>query len=101
MAALAWTEVLTQVTPSGVSDAAYNEVLKEFTPERAGIFNCSHRGDQCMEQSCDGVSLHAADTTRRSASVERNVPACANFFAVEADNFCSSPLMVQLNFFER
>jgi len=47
------------------------------------------------------VRVHAPDTTRWSAGVERNDPALANFFAVESENFRSSLLMVQLNFFER
>jgi hypothetical protein len=41
------------------------------------------------------------DTTRRTAALERNDPVEANSFAVETDNFSSSPLMVQLIFFER
>jgi len=46
-------------------------------------------------------SLRTFDTTRRTAALERNDPVEANSFAVETDNFSSSPLMVQLNFFER
>jgi len=56
---------------------------------------------QRVESNCEVVSLHTSDTTRRTAALERNDPVEANSFAVETDNFSSSPLMVQLNFFER
>jgi hypothetical protein len=54
-----------------------------------------------MEQDCDGLSVHAFDTTRWSEGVERNVPECKIFFAIEGKRFSSSPHMVQLNIFEK
>jgi hypothetical protein len=42
-----------------------------------------------------------SDTTRWSPGVELNVPTCEIFLAQDANIFCSSPRMVQLNFFER
>jgi hypothetical protein len=51
--------------------------------------------------NCDGLSVDTFDTTRSIPALERNDPVEANSFAVERDNFSSSPRMVQLNFFGR
>jgi hypothetical protein len=51
--------------------------------------------------TCNGSRGHISDITRSIPALERNDPVEANSFAVERDNFSSSPRMVQLNFFER
>jgi hypothetical protein len=60
-----------------------------------------HSFDPCIEQDCDALRIHTSDTTRSIPALERNALVEANSFAAETDNFSSSPLMVQLIFFER
>jgi hypothetical protein len=52
-------------------------------------------------QTAKLLSRNISATTTRTAALARNDPLEANSFAVETDNFSSSPLMVQQFFFER
>jgi hypothetical protein len=54
-----------------------------------------------QNQTANLLSRNISATTTRTAALERNDPVEANSFAVERDNFSSSPLMVQQFFFER
>jgi hypothetical protein len=54
-----------------------------------------------MEQDRDGLSVRATDTTGTSAGVGRNSLLSPNISTSAANNFLSSPLMVQLNFLIR
>jgi hypothetical protein len=54
-----------------------------------------------QNQTANLLARNISDITRRTAALERNDPVEANSFAVERDNFSSSPLMVQQFFFER
>jgi AhpD family alkylhydroperoxidase len=77
MAALAWAEVLAHVTPAGVTDQGYRNAAQEFGESNWHCLTAAIA--RCLEQACDGLSVHSSDTTRRSARVELNVPADANF----------------------
>jgi hypothetical protein len=48
--------------------------LRAVQRKRAGISDSSNRFHQCIEQDCNGVSLHPSDTTRRLAGVQLNLP---------------------------
>jgi hypothetical protein len=52
-------------------------------------------------QTAKLFSRNIAATTTRGRALERNDPVKANSFASQRVNFSSSPLMVQLFFFER
>jgi hypothetical protein len=60
-----------------------------------------HFSDSTHRTGMRCLPVHTSDTTRSIPALERNDPVRANSFAVETDNFSSSPLMVQLIFFER
>jgi hypothetical protein len=94
-------QVLTHVTSAGVSEAAYEEAAKEFAESEFVFRTASIASNQCVEQNCSDLRVHTSVTTRWNAGVELNVPDCENFFATESEKFCSSPLMVQLIFFEK
>jgi hypothetical protein len=62
-AALTWIEALTHPTSIGINEETYKNSTEEFS-ESDRISNSGHRCHQRMEPDRDGVSLHAADTTR-------------------------------------
>ncbi len=83
MAALAWTEALTQVTTGGscamkTYDAGRQRVQRERT-RVSDDGNCFH---QRMEQNCDGVSVYASDTTREGIGSRDLRSMFARFFCV-------------------
>ena len=47
---------------------------REFDEERVCFSHRCHYLDQRVERDCDGISVHASDTTRSSAEVVLNVP---------------------------
>jgi len=63
--------------------------------------NACIKQHQRVHQTAKLLSRNISATTTRTAALARNDPLEANSFAVETDNFSSSPLMVQQFFFER
>jgi hypothetical protein len=93
-------------------DKSSTSATTEQTPQHRGKKECSTKANSpsshplCSRSESDAwnqtanlLSRNIADITRRPAALERNDPVEANSFAVETDNFSSSPLMVQQHFF--
>jgi hypothetical protein len=75
------------------SNLSFNRCTQAFSQQR--LLLSTHPTTTMACQS------NISDTTRSIPALERNDPVKANSFAVERDNFSSSPRMVQLIFFER
>ncbi|MGD0442996.1 MAG: hypothetical protein ABSA39_03580 [Edaphobacter sp.] len=57
MAALAWTEVLTGVTPAGVSEAAYEAAGQEFAESELAFLTAAIASINEWNRICDGLPV--------------------------------------------
>jgi hypothetical protein len=83
--------------------ATTNETAKEnlLLSSSVAAINALESNREVVRAQRDLQTEINTDTTRRRQSLERNDPVEANSFALQRDNFSSSPLMVQHFFFER